>query len=188
MTFRLASRSCTDNSPEYHVSHVLSHLHVGKERFKLISVNSSVWKIFLKTSQHLIKLSLVKSSVLTELHFKRPSLPLVIDHPLPVLHGQSGLPQQLRRYIERIVLYLGSSEVGIFIKFSVQRYLPTAHTASEASRCQLEILVQAETTCQPLIALLYCYYKSGIYVIFQDWSESPYFGGVFTTLHHLRLI
>ena len=166
MTFRLASRSCTDNSPEYHVSHVLSHLHVGKERFKLISVNSSVWKIFLKTSQHLIKLSLVKSSVLTELHFKRPSLPLVIDHPLPVLHGQSRLPQQLGRYIQRIVLYLGSSEVGIFIKFSVQRYLPTAHTASEASRCQLEILVQSGTTCQPLIALLYCYYKSGIYVIF----------------------
>ena len=61
MTFRLASRSCTDNSPEYHVSHVLSHLHVGKERFKLISKDASLGEILLESSQHLVQLSLVIS-------------------------------------------------------------------------------------------------------------------------------
>ena len=162
MTLRLTSRSCSDNQPEYHVSHVLSHLHVGKERFKLKSVDSSVWKIFLKTSQHLIKLSLVISSVLTELHFKRPSLPFMIDHPLPVVHCQSRLPQQLGRYIKRIVLYLGSSEGGIFIIELSRGTYPQPILPVRPADVNWRYRVEAGTTCQLLIALLYCYYKSGI--------------------------
>ena len=47
--------------PKNHVAHSFAHLHVGKERFKLISKDASLGEILLESSQHLVQLSLVIS-------------------------------------------------------------------------------------------------------------------------------
>ena len=82
----------TLSSPEHHVSHVLPHFHVWKKWLKLKSVDSSVWKVFLKTSQHFIQFPFfipAKISIKTQIHKQNP---IFQSHPLWfTIHFQSSM-------------------------------------------------------------------------------------------------
>ena len=85
-------------------------------------------------------------------------LPLMVHHPVPIIQGQTGLPQQLRSDVESLLLYLGSSEdVKIWgaDHLASNNYLPAAHGPSHWSqpRYSVEIRGLASTTCH----LRYCF-------------------------------